>query len=68
MPMGPVSLYVTFVHAMDDTTRNSLPREVRIALRNHKTPFYIGGLVLNVVSSIPLTPSAFFQMAVITLL
>ena len=57
---GGIIIYVTFNPNMDDTLRTSLPREVRIALRSHKTLFYSGGLVLNVVSSIPFTPAALF--------
>lgn len=56
IPLGSVSLYVSFSPTMDDTIRTSLPREMRIALRNHKNLFYLGGLVLTVTSSIPLTP------------
>ena len=64
--MGRVPFYVTFAPDMDYTIRTSLPREVHIALRSHKTFFYIGGLVVNVVSSTLLTPTALFQVALIT--
>jgi len=37
LPMGQMSLYVTFAPTMDDTIRTSLPKEIRIALRSHKT-------------------------------
>ena len=60
MPMGLVSLCVTFVITMDGTIRTSIPGKIRIALRSRTTLFYSGGLVLNIVSSIPLTPAALF--------
>jgi len=68
IPLGGISLYVSFSPTMDDTIRTSLPREIRIALRNHKDLFYPGGLVLSVTSSIPLTPPALFQLALLTML
>ena len=61
-------LYVTFAPLMDDTLRTSLPKKVRITLRSHKALFYQGRLVLNVSSSIPLTPTTLFQLALMTLL
>jgi hypothetical protein len=63
-----MTLYVTLTPTTDDTLRIFLPNEVRIALSNHTAIFYQGGLVLNVVSSIPLPPVALFQMALLTLL
>ena len=60
MPLGKMSLYVTFAPSMDNTIRTSLQREVHIALRIHKALFYKGGLVLNVAASIPLPTSALF--------
>ena len=63
-----MSLYATFAPSMDDTLRTSLPKEVRIALRSHKALFYQGGLVLCVSLSIPLTPAALFQLALLNLL
>ena len=63
-----MSLYVSFAPSMDDTLRTSHPRKVRIALRNHKTLFYQGGLTLNVFSSILLTPTALFHLELLTLL
>ena len=59
---------MSFSPSMDDTSRTSLPRELRIALRSHKNHFYQGGLVLTVTSSIQLTPPALFQMALLTML
>ena len=53
---------------MDDNLRTSLPKEVRIALRSHKALFYQGDLAVGVSSSIPLTPLALFQLALLTLL
>jgi hypothetical protein len=40
LPMGQMSLYVTFAPMMDATIRISLPKEFRIALRGHKTLFF----------------------------
>jgi hypothetical protein len=68
LPIGHMALYVSFAPSMDDKMRTSLPREVRIALRSHKALFYQEGLTLNVSSSIPLTPAALFQLAMLTLL
>ncbi len=59
---------MSFSLTMDDTIRTSLPREIRIALRNHKDFFYPGGLILSVASLIPLTPPALFQLALLTML
>jgi hypothetical protein len=39
IPLGDISLYVSFSPTIDDTIRTSLPREIRIALRNHKDLF-----------------------------
>ncbi len=52
LPMGQMSLYVTFSPTADDTVRTSLPKEIRPALRSHKALFFPGGLVLSVTSSI----------------
>ncbi len=60
IPMGGLSLYVSFSTTMDDIIRTSLSRELRVAIRSHKEHFYSGGLVLNVASSIPLSPPALF--------
>ena len=68
LPIGHMSLYVIFAPSMDDTLRTYHPKEVRMAFRSHKALFYQEGLVLNVFSSIPLTPTALFQMALLTLL
>ena len=68
LPSGQMSLYVTFTPSMEDAIRISLAKEVRIALRSHKTLFYQGDLVLKVTSSISLPPVALFQMALLTLL
>ncbi len=53
---------------MDETLRNFLPKEVRIALRSHKALFYQGGMVLCVSSSVPLTTTALFHLALLILL
>ncbi len=52
VPFGHMSLFVTFAPSMDDTQRTFLPKEVRIALRSHKTLFYQRGFVLSVSASI----------------
>jgi hypothetical protein len=63
LPMGHMSLYVTFALSMDNTIQTSLPNEVRITLCSHKAFFYQGGLILSVTSSIPLIrwPSSRWQ-------
>ncbi len=61
-----MTLYVSFSPMMDHTIRTSLPTEVRIALCNHKALFYLGGLVLNVTSSIPLPPATLFHLVLLT--
>ena len=66
--MGHMSLHVTFAPTMDDIIRTSLSKEDRIALRSHKALFHQGGFVLNVTSSIYLTPMALFRMMMLTLL
>ena len=58
--MGHMSLYVTFAPSMDATIRNSLPKKVHVALRSHKALFNIGGMVLNVTSSIQMAPVVLF--------
>jgi hypothetical protein len=58
--MGHMSLYVSFSPTMDDTIRTSLPKEVRIALRDHKDLFCQLDFVLGVTSIIHLTPVALF--------
>jgi hypothetical protein len=37
---GPFTLYVTFASTMDDTLRNSLPKEIYIVIRSHKATSY----------------------------
>jgi hypothetical protein len=67
IPMGSISLYVSFSPYMDDTLRASLPKETQLALRSHHALFYQGG-PLSVASSIPLPSPAIFQLALLTLL
>jgi hypothetical protein len=68
LPMGQITLFLTFAPTADDTIRTSLPKEIRLAFRSHKALFYQGGLMLTVTSSILAPPSYIFQMALITLL
>jgi hypothetical protein len=68
LPVGQMSLFVTFAPSMNGTLRTSLPKEIRLVLRSHKALFYQGGLVINVASSIPLTPVVLFQLALLTVL
>jgi hypothetical protein len=68
LPLGQMTLFLTFALIADDTIRNSLPKEIRPALRSHKALFYQGGLVLNVTSSIPGPPAYIFQIAFLILL
>jgi hypothetical protein len=51
--MGHMTLFLTLAPKADDTICTSLPKEIRLALRSHKTLFHQGGLVLSVASSIP---------------
>jgi hypothetical protein len=68
LPMEQMTLYVTFSPTADDTVRTSLPKEIRLALRSHKSLFYPGGLVLSVHSSISAPAGFIFQMTLLTLL
>jgi hypothetical protein len=68
LPMGQMSLYVTFSPTADDTVRTSLPKEIRLALRSHKSLFFPGGLIISVTSSISAPVVFIFQMTLFTLL
>jgi len=68
LPMGQVSLYVTFSPTAYDTVRTSLPKEIRLALCSHKALFFSGGLVLIVTSSISAPALFIFEMPLFTLL
>jgi hypothetical protein len=57
LPMGQMTLFLTFAPAVDDTLRTSIPKETRLALRNHKALFYQGGLLLTLASPIHATPT-----------
>jgi hypothetical protein len=59
---------VTFAPTADDTSRTTLPKELRLTLINHKKYFFKGGLTLPVNSSIPVPPDYIFQAALLTLL
>ncbi len=50
--MGHMFLFLTFGPTVDDTIRIALPKEIRLALRNHKALFCQEGLVLSVASLI----------------
>ena len=66
--MGHMLLYVTFSPTADDTIRTSLPKEIRLALRSHKSLFYPGSFVLSVTSSISAPALFIFQMTRFTLM
>jgi len=68
LPMGHMTLYVTFSPTADDTVRTSLPKEIRLALRSHKALFYPSGLVLSVASSISAPALFIFKMTLFTLM
>jgi hypothetical protein len=57
LSMARMTLFLTFAQTADDSIRTSLPKEIRLALTNHKILFYQGGLVLSVVSSISVPPT-----------
>ncbi len=50
LPLGGMTLFLTFPPTEDDTIRTSLPKEIRLALRSHKALFYNGGLLFSVAS------------------
>ena len=60
LPMGQMSLFLTFAPAADDTISTSLSKEIRLDLRSRKALFYTYGLVLRVTSSIPASPAFIF--------
>jgi hypothetical protein len=68
IPMGQMTLYVTFSPTADDTVRTFLPKDTRLALRSHKALFYPGGLILSVTSSISAPALFIFQMTLFTLM
>jgi hypothetical protein len=68
LPMGQMTLFLTFALTADDTIRTSLPKEIMLALRSHKALFYQVGLLLTVASFIPATPAYIFQIALLILL
>jgi hypothetical protein len=56
LPLEHYSIIVTFAPTTDDTTITALLKEIRLALMNHKTHFFKGGLALQVASPIPALP------------
>jgi hypothetical protein len=68
LPLKHHSIIVTFAPTTDDTTRTALPKKIRLALMNHKTHFFKGGLTLQVASSIPAPLGYIFQIDLLTLL
>ena len=68
LPMVRMTLFLTFAPTADDSTRISLPKEIRLALTSHKNLFYQGGLVLSVASSISVPLAYMFQFTLLTLL
>ena len=68
LPIGGMTLFLTFSPTTDDTIRTSLPKEIRLALRSHKALFYKGGLLTTVTSSIAAPPAFIFYIALLTFL
>ena len=68
LPMGQMTLFLTFAPTADDTTRTSLPMEIKLTPRSHKTLSYQGGRLLTVASSFPAPPAYISQIALLTLL
>jgi hypothetical protein len=68
LPLERHTIFVTFAPTAEDTSRTTLPKELRLALINHKKYFFKGGLTLRVTSSIPVPPYYIFQAALLTLL
>ncbi len=62
------TIFVTFAPTADDTSRTTLPKELRLALINNKKYFFKGGFILQMTSSIPVPPDYLFQAALLTLL
>ncbi len=60
LPLERHTIFVTFAPTGDDTSRTTLPKELRLALINHKKYFFKGGLTLQVTSSIPVPPDSIF--------
>ncbi len=60
IPLGGVTLFLTFFPTADDTIRTSLPKEIRLALRSRKALFYNRGLILSVTSSFAAPPAFIF--------
>ena len=60
LPLEHHTIFVTFAPTADDTTRTALPKELRLALLNHKQHFFKGGLTLQVASAIPASPDYIF--------
>ena len=62
------TIFVTFVPTVDGTARTALPMELRLVLIHHKNHFFKGGLTLQAMSSISVSPDYIFQAALLTLL
>jgi len=60
LPFGGMTLFLTLSPTTDDTIRTSLPKEIRLALRSYKAPFYQGGLLLTLTSSVAAPPAFIF--------
>jgi hypothetical protein len=68
LPLERHTILVTLAPTADDTSRTSLPKELRLAVINHKKHFFKGGFTLQVTSSIPVPPDYIFQATLLTLL
>ena len=60
LPFRGMTLFLTFSPIVDDIIRTSLPKEIRLALRNHKALFYQGGLLLTVTYFVASPPAFIF--------
>ena len=61
LPLNSHTIFVTFAPTVDDTARTALLGELKLALIHHKKHFFNkGGLTLQVVSSIPVSPDYIF--------
>ena len=60
LPFGGMILFLTFSPTADTTISTSLPKEIRLALRSHKTLFSQGGVLLIVTSYVAASPAFIF--------
>jgi len=68
LPLATADIIATFFSSLDDTTRTSLPKEIRIAMTSHKAHFFTRGLALVTISSIQAPATMIFQATLLTFL